>query len=146
MKKIYSLAVASAIVLSLSGCTGDSESLTPAKAFKTNEKEVCSVEKLGIEKVLENAKVYNAAAIKEDVEYRRLDVNNRDLIISVEEALKTGAKEVNPLTFKGKPSKTVLPVDYAAERACKFGLNALQNKFEAKSTWRTAVPGDGYKY
>jgi hypothetical protein len=121
--------------------------VTPAEAAKLDQREVCSVEKLGIEKVLANAKVYNASAIKEKVEFRRLNVNNSDLIKSVEEALKTGAKEVNPMHFKGKKrSKTKLATDYAAHRACAFGLAALQQKHEAKSTWRLAVPGDGFKY
>ena len=65
----------------------------------------------------------------------------------IEEALKSGAKEVNPMHFKGKKrSKTKLAVDYATWRACSFGLRALQQKEEAKTTWKLAVPGDGFKY
>jgi len=151
MKKLYTLAVSSAIALSLAGCAGGTSSLSPADSVKIDVKEVCSLEKLGVEGVLANAKIYNAAAIKEDVEFRRLNVNNSDLIASVEEALKTGAKTVNPLHFKSKPkkikrSKTKLKTDYAAWRACAFGLRALQQKHEAKSTWRLSVPGDGFKY
>lgn len=147
MKKIYSIAAASAVVLSLTGCTGGSSgSLTPAQAYKLDQNNVCNVEKLGIETVIANAKTYNDAAIKENVEYRRLGVNNSDLIIAVEAAIKSGAKMVNPKDFKGKASKTKLKTPYAAWRACTFGLNALQNKHEAKSTWRAAIPGDGYKY
>jgi hypothetical protein len=147
MKKIYSLAVTSAIALSLAGCTaGSSSSLTPAAATKIDQKDVCSVEKHGIATVLANAKLYNEAAIKEKVEYRKQGVNNSDLIIAVEEAIKTGAKEVNPKAFDGKASKTKIATDYAATRACTFGLNALQQKHTSKSTWRAAVPGDGYKY
>lgn len=147
MKKIYSLVTASALALSIAGCSGGSSSnMALEKAFNTDENEVCNVKKLGIEKVIANAKTYNDEAIKEKVEYRRLEVNNSDLIIAVEEAIKSGKKEVNPKTFKGKPSKTKLETNFAAERACKFGLNALQNKFEAKSTWRYGVPGDKYNY
>jgi hypothetical protein len=185
MKKIYGLTVASALVLTLAGCTGSSTSLSTAHtdkdkdgvmdisdqcpntkpgvkvsadgcaiyagvsledAVKLNEKEVCSVEKNGVEKVLANAKAYNAAAIKEKVEFRRLGVNNSDLIISVEEALKTGAKTVAPKDYKGKATKFNFTVEYAAHRACAFGLAALQFKEEAKSTWRLAVPGDKYEY
>lgn len=148
MKKIYSIATATALVLSLAGCTGASSTsiLTPEKAYKMDEKEVCNVEKLGIKAVLAHAKVYNDAAIKENVEFRRLNVNNSDLIIAVEEGIASGLKMVNPKNFKGKPSKTKLEINYAAHRACTFGLNALQNKYEAKSTWRAGVPGDGYKY
>jgi hypothetical protein len=102
--------------------------------------------KIGVDKVLENAKKYNAEAKKQGLEFRRLDVNNSDLIISVEEALKTGAKEVNPKTFKGKDSSTKLETSYAAWRACSFAISALTQAEEAKTTWRLAVPGDGYKY
>lgn len=99
-----------------------------------------------IDKVIATAQQYNDIAIKEKVEFRRLDVNNRDLIISVQEGIKSGAKEVNPMGFKGKPSKTKLPINYAAQRACKFAISALAFKQETKQTWRAAVPGDGYKY
>lgn len=126
--------------------TFDSKHVTPMEAFKMDQRDVCSVEKHGIKKVLVNAKIHNNSAIKENVEFRRLGVNNRDLIIAVEEAIKTGAKMVNPKDFKGKKSKTKLETNFAATRACTFGLNALQNKYEAKMTWRKAVPGDGFKY
>ena len=152
MKKLYTLAITSAIALSLAGCAGGSNGLSPADAAQMDPNKVCNITKdNSIEQVLANAKAYNASAIKEGVEYRRLNVNNSALIASVEDALKTGAKTVNPLHFKSKAkkikkSKTKLPTTYAAERACKFGLRALQQKEEAKSTWRLAVPGDGYKY
>jgi hypothetical protein len=146
MKKIYSLAITSIVAFSLAGCMGGSDSLTPAAASKLDQKEVCNVSKLGVETVLANAKVYNAAAIKEKVEFRRLGVNNSDLIIAVEEGIKSGAKTVTPKDFKGKATKDKFPVGYAAHRACTFGLNALQQKQEGKSSWRLAVPGDGYKY
>jgi len=146
MKKIYTLAITSIVAFSLAGCMGGSDSLTPVAATKMDQKEVCNVDKLGIDTVLANAKMYNAAAIKEEVEFRRLDINNRDLIIAVEEGLKSGAKEVSPLNFKGKANKTKFKIEYAAHRACTFGLNALQQKHEGKSAWRLAVPGDGFKY
>ena len=146
MKKLYTLAITSAVALSLAGCAGGSSSLSPASAAKIDIKEVCSVKANGIETVLANAKLYNAAAIKEKVEFRRLGVNNSDLIIAVEEGLKAGAKKVTPKDFKGKATKDKFPIEYAAERACKFGLSALMQKHEAESDWRLAVPGDGYKY
>ena len=150
MKKLYSLTIAAALGLSFAGCTAGNGPITPMSATKVDVKEVCSVEKNGIDSVLASAKVYNAAAKKHGVEFRRLNVNNRDLIKAVEEGISKGAKEVNPLHFKSKPnkvkkSKTKLEINYAAHRACAFGLNALQNKHEGKSTWRLAVPGDGFK-
>ncbi len=146
MKKIYSLAITSIVAFSLAGCMGGSDSLTPAASLKLDQRDVCNVSKHGIETVLANAKVYNASAIKEKVEFRRLGVNNSDLIIAVEESLKSGAKTVTPKDFKGKATKDKFPIEYAAARACTFGLSALQQKEEGKSTWRLAVPGDGYKY
>jgi hypothetical protein len=146
MKKIYSLAITSIVAFSLAGCMGGPNSLTPAASVKLDQREVCNVSKLGIETVLANAKVYNAAAIKEKVEFRRLGVNNSDLIIAVEEGLKAKATTVTPNDFKKKPTKDKFPIEYAAHRACTFGLSALQQKHEGKSTWRLAVPGDGYKY
>ena len=151
MKKLYSIALASGLVLSFSGCVGGNTNITPASAAKVDVKNICSIEKHGIAGVLANAKTYNAAAKKEGVEFRRLNVNNSALIASVEEALKTGAKTVNPLHHKSKAkkikkSKTKLKTDYAAWRACSFAVRGLQQKHEAESTWRLAVPGDGYKY
>lgn len=151
MKKILITSVAIASLAVTSAFAHNHGHLTPEKSVKLDVKEVCNVEKLGIKKVLTNAKKFNKSAIKEGVEFRRLNVNNSDLILSVDEALKTGSKEVNPLHFKSKPnkikrSKTKLAVDYAAWRACSFGLRALQQKEEAKTTWRLSVPGDGFKY
>jgi hypothetical protein len=68
------------------------------------------------------------------------------MIVAVEEGLKSKAKTVEPKNFKGKPSKQKFEIGYLAERACKFGLSALQQKYEGKSTWRLAVPGDGFKF
>jgi ATP-dependent helicase/DNAse subunit B len=139
MKKIKTLALSMGLALFAAGCVG-------GPSVPSETKDTCSVEKNGIDKVLATAKKYNAIAIEHDVEFRRLDVNNRDLIISVEEAIKTGATEVNPMDFKGKPSKTKLKTDYAAWRACSFAIAALQQEAEAKDAWRLAIPGDGFQY
>ena len=143
MKKL-NLALASALITA--GLATTLSAVSVEESVKLNEKDVCNVEKLGIDKVLANAKEYNEVAKKENVEFRRLGVDNTDLIASVEAAIASGAKDVNPVDFKGQPSKTKLATDYAAWRACAFGLSALQYKQEAKSTWRDAVPGDGFKY
>ncbi len=143
MKKLVSLSLCTATLFSLSLCAS---SFSVESAVKEDINKVCSVKTNGIKKVLETAKSYNAVAIKKGVEFRRLGVNNSDLIISVEDAIKTGKKEVNPKDFKGKKSKTKLETNYAAERACKFAIAALVQSHEGKSTWRLAVPGDGYKY
>lgn len=145
MKKLLlNLSIAATTVFVFTACVSNAP--TPESAAKVDEKLLCSVEKNGIEKVLATAKLYNKAAQEQGLEFRRLEVNNSNLIAAVEEGIKSGAKEVNPKTFKGKKSKTVLPLEFAATRACKFGIAALSQAYEAKSTWRTAIPGDGFKY
>ncbi|RXJ98762.1 hypothetical protein CRU98_08330 [Arcobacter sp. CECT 8986] len=145
MNKIISLSLIAVSALTFSACVSSS-SPSFQTAQSLNEKKVCDVNLNGIDKVINTAKAYNEIAIKREVEFRRLGVNNSGLIAAVEEGIKTGAKEVNPKDFKGKDSKTVLPIDFAAERACKFAISALVQEKEAQTTWRLAVPGDGYKY
>ncbi len=140
MKKI--LKIATSVALLSSGFL----TLNAAEYSKIDVEKVCDVKANGINKVIKTAKKYNDIAVKEGLEFRRLGVNNSALIVSVEESIKTKAKKVNPKDFKGKKSKTKLEINFAAHRACKFALRALQQAEEAKSTWRLAVPGDGYKY
>ena len=136
MKKLINLTIAATAALTLT-----------TSLHAMDEKKDCDVKANGIEKVIATANVYNEMAKKQGLEFRRLNVNNSDLIKSVEEAIKTGAKEVNPMHFKGKKkSKTKLETTYAAERACRFAIAALTQAKEAKTTWKLAVPGDGYKY
>lgn len=139
MKNLLKLTAAVGVAFTLTACVSTSPTLP-------NEKNECSIQENGISGVIASAKKYNEIAKAKGLEFRRLGVNNSDLIISVEEAIKTGAKEVNPKDFKGKTSKTKLETNYAAQRACKFAITALSQAEEAKTTWRLAVPGDGYKY
>lgn len=101
----------------------------------------CNVAEKGIETVLATAKKYQAISTEKGLEYRRLGVNNTDLIKAIEIRLETGDKIVKPLDHKGKKSKTELKIDFATERACKFAINSLQNAAEGKKTWKNAVPG-----
>ena len=139
MKKLLNLTIAAGALLTLTACASTSPMLPDTKSE-------CDISANGIEKVIASAAKYNAEAKAKGLEFRRLGVNNSGLIESVQEAIKTGAKEVNPKDFKGKPSKTKLETNYAAQRACKFAISALTQAEEAKTTWRLAVPGDGYKY
>lgn len=145
MKKLYTTALASALAVSLTACAGTAQNITVASAAKVDVKEVCSLEKHGAAGVLATAKAYNAVAQKEGVEFRRLGINNSSAIAAVEAALKSGAKEVKPKDIKGK-TKQKFKTDYAAWRACNFAVRALQQKAEAESTYRLAIPGDGFKY
>lgn len=141
MKKL-TLKVLTSIALLTSGLA----SANASDYSKIDVEKECNVTTNGIEKVVATAKKYNDIAIKDGLEFRRLSVNNSGLIASVEDAIKTKAKEVNPKDFKGKASKTKLETNFAAHRSCKFAIRALQQAEEAKSTWRLAIPGDGYKY
>ncbi|XPV70107.1 MAG: hypothetical protein ACNI25_05915 [Halarcobacter sp.] len=145
MKKFTTILATAGLIGMFTGCVASSEpSIETATKLDLNK--VCSVKVSGIQSVINTAKEYNVIAQKEGLEYRRLGVNNSALISSVEDAIKTGAKEVNPLDFKGKTSKTKLPTDFGAERACRFAITALTQSVEGKETWRLSVPGDGYKY
>ena len=141
MKKL-TLKVVTSIALLTSGFI----SATASDYSKIDVEKECNIKTNGIAKVIDTAKMYNEIAIKKGLEFRRLTVNNSALITSVEEAIKTKVKEVNPKTYKGKASKTKLETNFAAHRSCKFAIRALQQAEEAKSTWRLAIPGDGYKY
>ena len=141
MKKL-TLKVVTSIALLSSGFI----SANASDYSKIDVEKECNVKANGKVKVIETAKKYNDIAIKKGLEFRRLTVNNSGLIASVEEAIKTKAKEVKPKSFKGKASKTKLETNFAAHRSCKFAIRALQQAEEAKSTWRLAIPGDGYKY
>ncbi len=116
--------------------------------LELNEKELCSVDKNGIESVIATAAKYNKTAKAHGVEFKRLGMTNTQYIDGVNKALKTGGKMVVLLNKKGKPDKKLKPVTvkYAAERACKFAISALAQEAEGKTNWRLAVPGDGYKY
>ncbi len=144
MKRLLNLSLALTAAFALSAFAKTPSA--PEMASKIDIEKVCSVEKNGIKNVIATAKKYNAISQKEGLEFRRLGVNNSAIIVAVEEAIKTGAKEVNPKTFKGKKSKTVLETNFAAHRACKFAIRGLQQAHEAKSTWKLAQPGAGYKY
>ncbi|MEA1914824.1 MAG: hypothetical protein U9N30_05860 [Campylobacterota bacterium] len=144
MKKLYSVTLAAGLVLSTVGCVNASPSV--ATAAKMDTVKVCSVEANGLEKVIATAAQYNAVAIKEGVEFRRLGVNNSTAIAALQEAVKTGAKTIKPKNYKGKDTKNTFTVTYAAQRACKFAIAALQQKAEGQAEWRLAVPGDGFKY
>ena len=145
MKKLYSITMATGLALAISGCTGGNANITTASAAKVDVKEICS-ESNSISSLLATAKSYNAVAKKNGVEFKRLGMNNSQYITETEKALKAGEKTVTLLNKKGKKTKNKVATEYAAWRACSFAVRALQQSAEAESTWRLAVPGDGYKY
>ena len=151
MKKLISvtLSVATA-TLFLSGCmasTAKAKVMEKASSniSKLDIKNECNVEKRGAKKVLATASMYNEIAKKEGVEFKRLGMSASQYIKGTAKALATGSKTVDVLNKKKKKTGTVT-TEYAAWRSCSFAISALQQKEEAKSTWRLAIPGDGFKY
>lgn len=110
-----------------------------------NVKNVCNVESMGLKNVLERATKYNALAIKNDVEFMRLGMRNSQYINAVNAALKSGDKSIDILNKKKKKTGSV-SIEYATWRACSFAISSLVQAQEAKTTWKLAVPGDGYTY
>lgn len=111
---------------------------------KVDVKTACDVEKLGVSKVLETAKLYNDEAIAQKLEFMRFGMKTSQYISGVENALEKKSKTVDLVDNKNKKQGTV-SIEYAAWRACSFGIRAIQQAHEATTTWRLAVPGDGYK-
>ncbi len=116
-------------------------------AAKLDVKQACNVKANGLDAVLATAAKYNAEAVKLGVEFKRLGVTNSNYIKTTTEAAKAKQKEV-VLKYKkkGKVKTHKMATDYAAWRSCSFAIRALQQQVEAESTWRLAVPGDGFKY
>lgn len=163
MKKLYSIVAATGLVLAISGCTGNTVTTPePVKmkpltliqiqdeigkvALKIDVKEVCDIQKSSMKEVLSIAEVFNNVSKLHGVEFKRLGMTNTQYIDGATTAMKTGAKKVVLLDKKGKPTKNSVSVSYAVERACKFAVSALTQEEEGKTTWRAAVPGDGFKY
>lgn len=144
MKKRYTFLLAT--TLAFLG-TGTLQASLLDEASKLDVKKVCDVKANGIDAVLATAAKYNPEAVKLGIEFKRLGVTNSNYIKTTTAAAKAKKKEV-VLEYKkkGKIKKQKMATDFAAWRACSFALRALQQKTEAETTWRLAVPGDGFKY
>jgi hypothetical protein len=112
---------------------------------KLDVKKECNVEVNGVEKVIETAAKYNEIAVKNKVEFMRLGMKASQYIEAVQGAIKAGSKNIDILDDK-KKKVSEATIEFAAWRACSFAISALTQEEEAKTTWRTSVPGDGYKY
>jgi hypothetical protein len=117
------------------------------EAAKLDVKKVCDVKANGLEKVLAVAEKYNPEAVKLGVEFKRLGITNSTYIKGLKEAVKARKPEVTlKYKSKGKEKSKTFKTDYAAWRSCHFAVRALQQVKEAQSTYRLAIPGDGYKF
>jgi len=144
MKKIYNLTIASLLALAFAGCGGGVMTPDASPALKLDVKTTCNVKANGIEKVLATAKMYNPIAKKKEIEFHRFGVKASQYISKTEAAIKKGEKRVSLVGKKKKVYK--MSVEKAASRACTFAIRALQVDHESQTSWRLAVPGDGFKY
>ncbi|MDZ7818918.1 MAG: hypothetical protein U5K55_09975 [Aliarcobacter sp.] len=112
---------------------------------KLDVKKECNVEANGVEKVIATAAKYNEIAVKNKVEFMRLGMKASQYIEAVQGAIKSGAKNIDIVDDKKKKTSEAT-IEFAAWRACSFAISAVTEQEEAKTTWRTTVPGDGYKY
>lgn len=118
---------------------------TASEISKLDVKKECNVEANGVEKVIATAAKYNKIAIEKEVEFMRLGMKASQYIDAVNNALKTGAKNIDILDKKKKKTGEAT-IEFAAWRACSFAISAIVQEEEAKTTWRSSVPGDGFKY
>ena len=112
---------------------------------KLDVKKECNVQANGVEKVIATAAKYNEIAVKHKVEFMRLGMKASQYIEAVNEALKTGSKNIDIVDDK-KKKVSEDTIEFGAWRACSFAISALTQEEEAKTTWRMVIPGDGYKY
>lgn len=112
---------------------------------KLDVKKECNVEANGVEKVIATAAKYNEIAVKNKVEFMRLGMKASQYIEAVQGAIKSGAKNIDIVDVKKKKTGEET-IEFGAWRACSFAISALTEQEEAKTTWRSAIPGDGYKY
>jgi hypothetical protein len=135
-------------VLVVAGLTsGVASAVTLADAAKADVEKICDIKAKGIEAVLKTAGEYNELAKKLGVEFKRKGVTTSGYIAGTSAAVKAKQKDVT-LTYKkkGKEKHHKFTVEYAAWRACHFGVRAVQQVNEAEKTWRMAIPGDGFKF
>ena len=134
MKTLLKMTIAAAAVFTLT-----------TSSYAADVQKECNVKANGIEAVLATASKYNAMAKKQGLEFMRLGMKTTQYIDGTKAAVKAGSKTVDILNKKKKKTGTVT-TEYAAWRACSFAVSAIEQAKEAKSTWRLAIPGDGYKY
>ena len=152
MRKLVISISSLSLVAILSGCAGSAGSATPTASKKSEDvlkldvSKVCNAKVVGVESALNLAKKYNPIAVKKGIEFKRLGMRASQYIKAIDEALKSGKKEIVLLNKKGKPTKKKMNLVDASTRACKFAITALQYNNEAKTTYHYAVPGDKFSY
>jgi hypothetical protein len=132
------------LALFISACGNSASTVSPAEITNANTKRDCNVEKDGVEKVLLVAKRYNPTAKKKQIEFMRFHVTTSGYISAIEKALSKGSKTVELVGKNKKIQK--MEIKKATWRACTFAIRALQTDASSNSSYKLAVPGDGFKY
>ena len=150
MRKIYTLALASTVALSLIGCTKQVEAPKVSKIVKVDlikeaaalDVKVACSSNLYTKTLLATAKKYNPVAVENEIEFMRFGVTNSAAIKAVEETIKAGKTEVALLK---KKKYTLTSVNDAAWRTCMFAIRPLQMAAN-KDGYHLAIPGDKFTY
>jgi hypothetical protein len=111
---------------------------------KLDVKKECDVKTNGLDKVIQTAEKYNKIAIEHGVEFMRFGMKNSQYIDASKEAIKSGAKEIELLDEKAKPTGEKVSIEFATWRACSFAISALTQEAQAKKTWKLASPSDWF--
>jgi hypothetical protein len=152
MKNIYTITLSAGLTLLFAGCgSAPSTPATPAEvkasdAYSLDVAKVCNTKVNGVQAVLDQAAKFNPIAVKHGVEFMRFGMPASVYITETQKAIDAKADKVVLLDDKGKPTKDTLSTEFAAERACRFAINALIQENEASTEWKEAVPSYGYKY
>lgn len=152
MKNIYTITLSAGLTLLLAGCGATpSTPAVPAEvkasdAYTLDVAKVCNTKDNTVQAVLNQAKKFNPIAVKNGVEFMRFGMPASVYIAETQKAIDANATVVTLLNDKGEATKDTLPVEFAAERACKFAITALIQDNEAQTEWKLAVPSYGYKY
>lgn len=125
--------------------TSGFQSLSASEISKLDVKKDCNVGVNGIEKVLSTAAKYNEIAVKNKVEFMRLGMKASQYIEAVDNALKTGSKNIDIVDDKKKKTGEAT-IEFAAWRACSFAISAVTQQEDGKKNWKLASLTDGYKY
>jgi len=147
MKKLYTLTLAAGLAIGLTACTGGANAptkmVTIADAMKIDVTKTCNAEVNGAQNVLDVAKKFNPLAVKKQVQFMRFGAKTSEYIRATQEAIDKGSKTAS---VKQKKKTVKFETNYAANRACKFAVRALQQNHEAQTSWHQAVPGDKFTY
>ena len=142
MRKIYTLALASAVAFTLLGCTtGNTGTASIKEAAALDVRTVCNPS-LGSKALLATAKKFNPIAVKNHIEFMRFGVTNTMAINATEEAMKAGKTEVALLK---KKKYALTSVKDAAWRTCVFAIRPLQMAANTDG-YHDAIPGDKFTY